>query len=103
MWLYLANYRLFITNPTQIPANDLFMVGIKMNYLKIERERLISDLRESSLQKEKVMCDNFNNSIVQHRKRAEDLKVQKGELERSLMKEAEEKINAATSDLDLLK
>ena len=75
----------------------------KMNYLKIEKERLISDLRESSLQKEKVMCDNFNNSIVQHHKRAEELKVQKEELERSLMKEAEEKINVATSDLDLLK
>ena len=75
----------------------------KMNYLKIEKERLISDLRESALQKEKVMSDNFNNSIVQHRKRAEELKVQKEELERSLMKEAEEKINVATSDLDLLK
>lgn len=75
----------------------------KINYMKIERERLISDLRESALQKEKVMCDNFNNSIVQHRKRAEELKIQKDELERSLMKEAEEKINAATSDLDLLK
>ncbi|MHB8931797.1 MAG: hypothetical protein ACYC5R_14470, partial [Melioribacteraceae bacterium] len=75
----------------------------KMNYLKIEKERLISDLKESTLQKEKVMCDNFNNSIVQHRKRAEELKVQKEEFERSLMKEAEEKINAATSDLDFLK
>ena len=75
----------------------------KINYMKIEKERLISDLRESSLQKEKVMVDNFNNSIAQHRKRAEDLKVQKAELERSLIKEAEEKINAATSDLDFLK
>lgn len=75
----------------------------KINYMKIERERLISELRESALQKEKVMCDNFNNSIVQHRKRVEELKIQKDELERSLMKEAEEKINVATSDLDLLK
>lgn len=75
----------------------------KMNYLKIERERLISDLRESALQKEKVMIDNFNNSIVQHRKRAEDLKVQKEELERTLVKEAEEKIKTATADLEFLK
>jgi hypothetical protein len=75
----------------------------KINYMKIERERLISDLRESALQKEKVMCDNFNNSIVQHRKRAEELKIQKDELERSLMKEAEEKIIQATSDLAFLK
>ncbi|MEW6701138.1 MAG: hypothetical protein AB1298_00320 [Bacteroidota bacterium] len=74
----------------------------RISYLKIERERLIADLKESSIQKEKIMMESFNNSINQQRKRIEELKVQKEEAERELMKDAEKKIKAVTAGLEEL-
>ena len=56
-------------------------------------------MRESSLHKEKIMCDSINNSINQHRKRVEELKAQKDELQKNLMKEVEEKINVIVDQL----
>ncbi|MCX6169954.1 MAG: hypothetical protein NTX65_11470 [Ignavibacteriales bacterium] len=74
----------------------------KINYMKIERERLIAEQRETVIRKEKIMCDNFTNSITQHLKRVEELRTQKADLERTLMKQAEEQINSTISDLGLL-
>jgi len=71
----------------------------RISYLKIEKERLISEQKESSSHKEKIMCDSINNSINQHHKRAEELKVQRDEAERTFLKEAEEKINAILPEL----
>ena len=45
------------------------------------------------------MCDSINNSINQHRKRVEELKAQKDELQKNLMKEVEEKINVIVDQL----
>ena len=45
------------------------------------------------------MCDSINNSINQHRKRVEELKDQKDELQKNLMKEVEEKINVIVDQL----
>ena len=71
----------------------------KISYLKIEKERLISEQKELSAHKEKIMFDSINNSINQHHKRVEELKVQKEEMQKSLMKEAEEKIKVVVDQL----
>ncbi len=71
----------------------------RISYLKIEKERLIYEQKESSSQREKIMCDSINNSISQHRKRVEELKAQKDEMQKGLMKEAEEKIKAIVDQL----
>ncbi len=71
----------------------------RISYLKIEKERLISEHKENSLHKEKIMCDSINNSISQHRKRIEELRNQKDEMQKGLMKEAEEKIKVIVDQL----
>lgn len=72
----------------------------RINYLKYERERVISELKESSVQKDKIMIDNYNSSIQHHRKRIDELKTQRDQGEREMMKEAEEKITSLSEDLD---
>lgn len=71
----------------------------KINYIKIEKERTIADIKANSLHKEKIMNDSINNSISQHHKRAEELKAQRDEAERTFLKEAEEKIDAILPEL----
>lgn len=73
----------------------------RISYLKIEKDRLISEQKENSIHKEKIMCDSINNSISQHRKRVEELKIQKDELQKNLMKEAEEKIKIYIEQINL--
>jgi hypothetical protein len=71
----------------------------KIHYLKYERERLIADFKEVTAQKDKTMIDNYNSSIQHHRKRIEELKAQRDEGEKELMKEAEEKIKTLSDEL----
>ncbi|MBA4407004.1 hypothetical protein C0389_07000 [bacterium] len=71
----------------------------RISYLKIEKERLIFEHKENSLHKEKIMCDSINNSISQHRRRIEELKTHKDEMQKKLMKEAEEKIKVIVDQL----
>jgi len=71
----------------------------KINYLKYDRERVIADLKESTAQKDKIMSDNYNSSIQHHRKRIDELKAQRNEGEKELMKEAEENIKTLSDEL----
>lgn len=71
----------------------------KLNYLKLEREKTIADLKENAVQKEKIMTESFNNGIVQHRNRVAELKQEKELREKELTRQADEKINAATKEL----
>jgi len=71
----------------------------KINYLKYEREKVIVDLKESTVQKDKTMIDNYNSSIQHHRKRVDELKVQRDEGEKELMKEAEAQIKSLSEEL----
>ena len=56
-------------------------------------------LKESTAQKDKIMSDNYNSSIQHHRKRVDELKVQRDEGEKELMKEAEAQIKSLSEEL----
>jgi hypothetical protein len=71
----------------------------RINYLKYEREKVIADLKESTAQKDKNMIDNYNSSIQQYHKRIDELKAQRDEGERELMREAEENIKNLSEEL----
>lgn len=71
----------------------------KISQLKIEKEKLISEQKEISAHREKIMIESMNSSIKQHRKRVDELLIQKEEMQKILMKEAEEKINVIIEQL----
>jgi uncharacterized membrane protein len=71
----------------------------KLNYLRIEKERSIADLREASHQKEKIMIENMNSSIQLHKKRVEEMKEQRSVAEKEHMDVANKKIEETTSEL----
>lgn len=71
----------------------------RLNFLRLEKERTISDLKESSSHKEKIMIENMNSSIQSHKKRVEEIKEQRSTSEKELIRLANEKINELTSDL----
>lgn len=71
----------------------------RLHYLKSEKESLISDAKHSFEQKEKLMTENINGSIAQHRKRVEELKSLRSGTEKELTNEANLKIEEMTGDL----
>ncbi len=75
----------------------------KINYLKVERDRLTADIKSNFAQKEKMMCDTMNSSINNHRKYVEELLAKKTEAEKALRIEAEQKISEIASELELVK
>ena len=72
----------------------------KIGHLKIERDRMLHDAKESTIQKEKIMNDTITNGINSHRKRVEELNVQKEDLEKLLIKEADVKIREVVAGLE---
>ena len=75
----------------------------RINTLKFEKERSIADLKESAAQKEKIMYENINNSIAQHRKRVEELRAQRSETEKGLLVKADEEIQKISEPISTLK
>lgn len=71
----------------------------RLNFLRLEKERTISDLKDSASHKEKIMIENMNSSIQSHKKRVEEIKEQRSVSEKELIRLANEKINELTADL----
>jgi hypothetical protein len=71
----------------------------RMSYLKIEKDRMLADLKETAVQREKMMIENINQSINQHRKRVDELKVQRAAAERDLVADSDKKIGEMTADI----
>ncbi|RJQ58992.1 MAG: hypothetical protein C4517_13970 [Stygiobacter sp.] len=71
----------------------------KLNYLRIEKEHTIADIKETSQHKEKIMVENMNVSIQLHKKRAEEMKGQRAAAEKEQMAAANQKIENTTADL----
>jgi hypothetical protein len=61
----------------------------RINYMKLEKERAIKEHKDASAHKDKMMTDNFNNSIALHKKNVADLTHQKSQLEKNLLQEAD--------------
>lgn len=68
----------------------------RLNRLKIEKEKVIADLKISTQNKDKIMMDNLNSSISNHVQRAAELQAEMKATEEKQMKEAEEKVKAIT-------
>ncbi len=73
----------------------------KINYLRLERERTLTEAKNSSVQKEKLMIENMTSSIQQHKKRIEELKEQRITAEKGFKEEADEKIAEVVKGLPL--
>jgi hypothetical protein len=71
----------------------------RIDALKYEKDRAIAEIKESTSHKEKIMTENINNSIAQHKKRVEELRTQKAETEKGLVKQADEDINKISEGL----
>lgn len=71
----------------------------RLHYLKVEKESLIAETKNSSEHKEKIMIENINVSIAQHRKRIEELKTLRAGSEKEMMNEANQKIEEITKDI----
>ncbi len=71
----------------------------KISHLKIEKDRLIADIKINSAQKEKMMTETMTASINNHQKHINDLLKQKEEEEKKLLAEADAKIKEITSEL----
>lgn len=71
----------------------------KMGYLKLEKERRIKEAKEYAEEKEKIMTENMNNSIAQHKRKVEEFTVQRNEEFKKLKEEADNKIAAFEEDL----
>jgi hypothetical protein len=75
----------------------------RIDQVKIEKDRLLAELKESALHKEKIMIENINNSIAQHKKRVDELRTQRSETEKGLVKQADEEIKKVSEALLSLK
>lgn len=71
----------------------------RMSYLKIEKDRMIADLKDTAVQREKMMVESINQSINQHRKRVEELKIQRAAAEKDFTADADKKIDEITADI----
>lgn len=71
----------------------------KLNLLKIEKEKLLAQTRESNAHREKIMIENINSSIEIHRQRVQEVREQKASAEKELTEEANKKIEEETKDL----
>lgn len=71
----------------------------KLNLLKIEKERMLSEARESNAHREKIMIENINSSIEVHRQRVQEVKEQKAAAEKELTETANKKIEEETKEL----
>lgn len=74
----------------------------RLHYLKVEKEKAISELKESFAEREKMMIENMNHSINQHRKKAEDLKEQRNVAEKEMIAEADKQVIETTSGITKL-
>lgn len=68
----------------------------RLNRLKLEKEKVIADLKISSQSKDKLMIDNFNSSINHHVQKASELEQKMRETEEVMLKEAEENVKTIT-------
>lgn len=71
----------------------------KLSFLKLEKEKVIAGLKETSQHKEKIMIDNMTSSIQTHKKRVEETKEQRAATEKERMNEANVKIEEITGDI----
>jgi len=71
----------------------------RLNYLRLERERLIAETKEANQQKEKIMIDNMTSGVEMHRKRVEETKELRTATEKERMIAANKKIEEVTADL----
>lgn len=72
----------------------------KLNLLKTQKSRSIQETREYAEHKEKVMIDNINNSMANHRKNVEDLTAQRENMFKELNGLAESKIKSFEESLE---
>lgn len=66
---------------------------------QFEKERAISDVKEASVSREKMMIESMNGSIAQHKKRAEELKEQRIAAEKEMTAVANQKTAELTADI----
>lgn len=71
----------------------------KLNQLKIEKEKAISEAKDVNNHKEKIMIESINSSIELHRKRVAEVKEQKAIAEKELYEKANQKIEEEIKDL----
>ncbi len=68
----------------------------RLNYLKVEKEKVIAELKESFAEREKMMVENMNHSINQHKKKAEDMKEQRNAAEKEMLTQADKQVVETT-------
>ncbi len=71
----------------------------KLNLLKIEKEKAISEAKDVNNHKEKIMIESINSSIELHRKRVAEVKEQKATAEKELYENANKKIDEEIKEL----
>jgi hypothetical protein len=69
----------------------------RLNFLKVEKDKAVTDIKDSTAEKEKMMIENMNSSISHHKKRAEELKEQRAVAEKDLIAKADQKTNEVTA------
>lgn len=72
----------------------------KLNLLKIQKNRTMQETKEYAEHKEKVMIENINNSLTNHRKNVEDLTAQRENMFKELGGLAESKIKSFEESLE---
>ncbi|MBX3006733.1 MAG: hypothetical protein KF816_01770 [Melioribacteraceae bacterium] len=71
----------------------------RINYIKLERERALKEHKEASAHKDKIMTDNFNNSIALHKHNVADLTHQRSQIEKNLIQEADASMKPIIDEL----
>ncbi len=71
----------------------------RLNYLRIEKENAIAELKEVSAHKEKIMIENMTSGIEMHKKRVEETKETRSLAEKERINLANQKIEEVTADL----
>jgi uncharacterized Tic20 family protein len=75
----------------------------RIDNIKLEKDRAIAEMKEAVSHKEKIMTENINNSITQHKKRVDELRTQRSVTEKDLIKQADEDIAKVSEGLLSLK